>query len=89
MLNERERRTLARIERHLVESDPRLARMLAAHRHPRESSPTALLAVGLAAVVLGAITTLVPLVVVGMCCALAALGLAAFRQVGQGGPLTA
>lgn len=89
MLNDRERRMLARIERQLVESDPRLARMFASHRHPHEASPTVLLAVGLAIVVLGSITMLIPLVVIGMVASLGALAVAVGRQGGMNRPMTA
>lgn len=78
-MNERERRALARIERHLAASDPRLARMFAAHRHPDQSNPILLLAVGLAAILLGSVTATVPLVLLGTLSAASALVVAGRR----------
>lgn len=85
MLNDRERRTLARIERQLVESDPDLARLFAeaALRNGEGSGPTVMLAVGLALMVFGSMVTLVPIAVVGMLVSLTALYVAA-RRPGTG-----
>ncbi|SHK81364.1 Protein of unknown function [Pseudonocardia thermophila] len=78
-MSERERRTLARIERHIAETDPRLARMLARHRVPGRPRPVLLLAIGLAAILVGSLTVLVPLVLGGALVSLAALVVAAVR----------
>jgi hypothetical protein len=90
VLNDRERRALARIERYLVESDPDFARIFTDGGRSRGAvSPTALLAVGLAMLVLGCVVTIVPLAVLGMVCSLGALGVAAMRQGGFNRPMTA
>ncbi len=81
-MSERERHALTRIERQLAESDPRLARMLTTHRHPGQSVPVALLAIGLAAILLGSVTAVVALVALGSVTALAALAVAALRSAG-------
>lgn len=81
-MSERERRVLARIERHIAETDPRLARMLALHRHPEHSSPVTLLVVGLGLMLLGSVTAIVGLVAIGAFTSLAALGMAAIRSMG-------
>jgi hypothetical protein len=81
-MSERERTALARIERHLAETDPRLARMFDAHRHPGQSLPVTLLAIGLAAMLLGSVTATVALVAIGAVSALAALTVAAVRSAG-------
>jgi hypothetical protein len=80
-MSERERRALARIERHLAESDPRLASMLSTHRLPGHSAPVLLLAIGLAAILLGGVTATIPLVLGGAAIALSALVVAAIRSV--------
>jgi hypothetical protein len=80
-MSEREHRTLARIERHLAESDPRLAWMLSTHRLPGQSAPVLLLSIGLAAILLGGVTATIPLVLGGAATALAALVVAAVRSV--------
>ncbi len=85
MLNERERRSLARIEQQLVTSDPDFARLFqtAAHRQPG-TTPRTLLVVGLALLVLGAATTAVPIAVFGMLIATVAI-FAAYRHTGFAG----
>lgn len=86
MLSDRERRTLARIERHLVESDPDLARLFAtaATRRPGGSTPRFLLFAGLALIVLGSIVATVPVVITGMMLALIALFTAYASPAGFG-----
>lgn len=85
MLNERERRSLAHIEQQLVASDPDFARLFhTAARRQSGTTPRALLAVGLALLVLGAATTAVPVVVFGMMIAMVAI-FAAFRRTGLAG----
>jgi Protein of unknown function (DUF3040). len=68
VLSERERHVLSRIERHLVESDPDLVRLFArAMNHGSDSSaPTFLLVIGLALLVLGSLTTAVPIALIGI-----------------------
>jgi hypothetical protein len=75
VLTERERRALARIERHLSGTDPALARLLATGSPPpsRWTSPTVLLAAGLALFVLGCLLSAVPLAVAGIGLAVTAL----------------
>jgi len=80
-MSERERRALVRIELHLAESDPRLAWMLKTHRLPGHSAPVLLLAIGLAAILLGSVTATIPLVLCGAALALTALVVAAIRSV--------
>ncbi|MGI5126541.1 DUF3040 domain-containing protein [Pseudonocardia sp. CA-107938] len=80
-MSERERHTLAHIERHIAETDPRLARMLISHRLPSHVAPVLLLAIGLAVILVGGVTASVPVVLSGAATALAALVLAAFRSV--------
>lgn len=74
MLSERDRRVLARIERHLIESDPDLARLFAGAA-PRDTgtTPTFLLVVGLALLVFGSIVAATPVAVAGMALAVFAL----------------
>jgi Protein of unknown function (DUF3040) len=66
VLNDRERRVLARIERELAASDPDLVRLFRSARPSRVSGPTLLLAVGLAVMVLGSALVSVPIAVLGM-----------------------
>jgi hypothetical protein len=75
VLSERERRTLARIERHLVESDPGLARILStgALPRPRWANPTVLLIAGLMMLVFGCVIAAVPVVMLGIGLAVMAL----------------
>lgn len=75
MLSERERRILARIERHLIESDPDLVRLFArATAHDSNSSaPLFLLVTGLALLVFGSLIAAVPVAVVGMIVSVVAL----------------
>jgi len=80
-MSEREHRTLARIERHIAESDPRLAWMLRSHRLPSHAVPVLLLAIGLAAILVGGVTATIPLVLFGAATALVALAVAAVRSV--------
>ena len=87
MLSDRERRTLATIERQLVESDPELARLFA-HGVPRRSGsalPTFLLVTGVLLMVLGSMLVTASVAVTGIAFAVVALGLAYFRS-GQGWP---
>lgn len=87
MLSERERRTLAAIERHLAESDPDLARLFA-NGIPRRSGfsiPTFLLVTGVVLMVLGSMLVTASVAVTGIAFAVTALGLAYFRS-GQGWP---
>lgn len=78
MLNDRERRVLARIERELTASDPDLVRLFRSARPSRVSGPTLLLALGLAVMVLGSALVSVPIAVLGMIVAGCAL-VAAYR----------
>ncbi len=74
MLSERERRTLARMERHLLESDPDLVRMFTrAARGPGGTTPKFLLITGLVLLVLGSIVAAVPVALAGMTLAIFAL----------------
>jgi hypothetical protein len=84
VLNDRERRTLERIERHLVETDPDFARLFAALTHRRSASPvpTLLLVVGLALMVLGSMMVAVPVALAGITISLFAL-FTAYAQPGR------
>ncbi|MBN9098936.1 MULTISPECIES: DUF3040 domain-containing protein [unclassified Pseudonocardia] len=75
MLSDRERRTLARIERELVASDPDLVRLFAgaASRRPERDTPIFLLVTGLALLVFGSLIAVVPVAVVGMIVSVVAL----------------
>lgn len=74
MLSDRERRILARIERHLVESDPDLARLLTGElRVQRSGVPIVLLVAGLAMLVLGSLLAVIPVTLAGMAAAVFAL----------------
>ena len=75
MLSERERRVLARIERHLADTDPGLAQILSSGRlpRPRWANPTALLIIGLALLVFGSVIAAVPVAVLGIGMAVMAL----------------
>lgn len=75
MLSDRERRTLARIERHLTESDPDLVRLFAraAARDSDSPTPIFLLVTGLALLVFGSLIAAVPVAVVGMIVSVVAL----------------
>ena len=75
MLNDRERRMLERIERHLIESDPDFVRLFAADaRRAREGRmPTILLVAGLALMVLGSLLVAVPVALLGITLSLFAL----------------
>jgi hypothetical protein len=86
MLSERERRTLASIERHLVESDPELARLFAraVPRRPGFSMPTFLLVTGLVLMVLGSMIVTASVAITGIAFALVALAMAYFRPAGRG-----
>lgn len=68
VLSDRERRTLARMERHLSDSDPDLVRLFAraAARDPDSSTPIFLLVTGLALLVFGSLIAAVPVAVAGM-----------------------
>jgi hypothetical protein len=91
MLSDRERRTLATIERQLVESDPELARLFA-HGVPRRSGsalPTFLLVTGVLLMVLGSMLVTVSVAITGIAFALGALAMAHFRAEGRGRPATA
>lgn len=85
MLNDRERRVLARIERHLRDSDPDLARLFDGAAHPATgTSPRFLLIAGLAMLVLGCAVVAVPVAIAGMVLSIAALVLAHVRPNGAG-----
>ncbi len=86
MLSERERRTLARIEQELRESDPDfVSQFHAAPARPSgPSGPSLLLAVGLLLMVLGSAIVAVPLALLGMTVALTALVLA-YQRNGRAG----
>jgi Protein of unknown function (DUF3040) len=75
VLNDRERRILERIERHLIESDPDFARLFTTtlHRGPEGRVPTILLVVGLLLMVMGSMMVAVPLALIGVAVALYAL----------------
>jgi Protein of unknown function (DUF3040) len=82
MLSERERQTLASMERQLMASDPDLARQFARGR-PRKSSfsmPTFLLVTGLLLMVLGSLIVTASVAITGIAFALVALCLAHFRS---------
>jgi hypothetical protein len=68
VLSERERRTLARIERHIADTDPALAQVLSTGRLPRSwwANPTALLVTGLVLLVFGSVIAAVPVAVLGI-----------------------
>lgn len=86
MLSERERRTLAGIERRLVDSDPELAQLFSAAA-PGSDGPTPaflLVVLGLALLVLGSIVVAIPVAVVGMALAISALLVAGLRPTGAG-----
>jgi hypothetical protein len=87
MLSERERRTLAAIERHLTESDPELAGLFArgVPRRSGFSMPTFLLVTGVVLMVLGSMLVTASVAITGIAFTLTALGLAYFRT-GQGWP---
>lgn len=91
MLSDRERQTLARIERHLVESDPELAGLFAraALRGSGNATSTFLLVAGLALLVLGSAVAAVPVAVAGMGLAVFALLTTHSRPTGLGRPATA
>ena len=75
MLSDRERRTLARIERELIASDPDLVRLFAggAARDADGVAPIFLLVMGLALLVFGSLIAIVPIAVVGMIVSVVAL----------------
>ena len=75
MLSERERRTLARIERHLADTDPALALVLSTGTlpRPRWANPTALLVMGLVLLVFGSVIAAVPVAVLGIALAVLAM----------------
>lgn len=85
-LSERERRALARIEHHLRETDPRLARLLSTGRagimmrlHGLPP-PARLLIAGLVMMVVGSVTLMLPLAVAGAVAAVFGLLLALLTQ---------
>ena len=79
MLSDRERRTLARIERHLLESDPDFARKFARATPTAQSPiPMFLLVAGLTLMVLGSVVAAVPVALAGI--TLSLLGLVAARH---------
>lgn len=88
MLSERERQTLAGIERHLTESDPELARLFARSvpRRSPLSMPTFLLVTGVILMVLGSMLVTASVAVTGVAFALGALGLAYHRSSGRPSP---
>jgi hypothetical protein len=75
VLSERERRTLARIERHLKESDPILAQILSTGElpRPRWANPTVLLVTGLLLLVFGCVIAAVPVALLGITMAVLAM----------------
>jgi hypothetical protein len=91
MLSERERRTLAGIEQHLVESDPELARLFTSGRPRRTGTamPTFLLVAGVSLMLLGSMLVTASIAIVGVVFAVVALGLAYFRATGRVWPATA
>jgi hypothetical protein len=91
VLSERERRTLARIERHLVESDPDLARLFAraALRRSEGTASTFLLIAGLAMLVFGSLVAVIPIAVAGMALSMFAVFTAYTRTTRQGRPFFA
>jgi len=85
VLNERERQVLARIEHHLVITDPEFTQLFhTAARRTAGSTPRTLLAIGLALLVIGAAVTAVPVAVFGMLLAMVAL-VAAYQRNGLAG----
>ncbi len=87
VLSDRERRSLARIERHLVGSDPELARLFAGQPRTVAARPgsTFLLATGLLLLVFGSIAA-VPVAVLGMAVSLVGLFTAYARPSGRTRP---
>jgi hypothetical protein len=75
VLSERELRTLARIERHIADTDPALAQVLSTGTlpRPRWANPTALLVAGLVLLVFGSVIAAVPVAVLGITLAVLAL----------------
>jgi hypothetical protein len=75
VLNERERRVLARIERHLAESDPDLVRLFngSAFASDAGRGPRMMLVVGLVLLVLGSVAAVVPIAMLGVAVAVMAL----------------
>ncbi len=75
MLNDRERRILERIERHLIESDPEFARLFSSlhHRGGQSRMPAFLMVTGLALMVLGSMAVAVPVALAGITVSLFAL----------------
>lgn len=85
MLNERERRILARIERQLVLTDPEFVRRFeTAARGYTGNLPRLLLAVGLALMVFGSASISVPIAAFGMLVAAVAL-VVAYGRTGSAG----
>jgi hypothetical protein len=85
VLNERERQVLARIEHHLMITDPEFTSLFHAVTPQRTGvSPRMLLVVGLLLLVLGAATTAVPIAVLGMLVAAFAV-VAAYQRSGSAG----
>lgn len=84
MLNERERQVLARIEHHLILTDPEFTRLFHAAPQRGGVTPRTLLVVGLLLLVLGAATTAVPVAVFGMLIAAFAV-FAAYQRSGTAG----
>ena len=73
MLNERERRELARIEQELQRSDPDLARMFARRRPRRISGAAVLLTLGMIVMMVGSAMVSVTIAVLGIGIAIVAL----------------
>jgi hypothetical protein len=75
VLSERERRVLARIERHLTESDPALAEILTTGTLPRSrwANPVVLLVTGLLLLVFGCVIAAVPVALLGIAIAVGAM----------------
>lgn len=91
MLSDRERRVLARMERHLWDTDPAFCGLfqrpgsgVRRSMHAAGALPCLLLAAGLALMVLGGITAAVPVAVSGILLAVLSLGLAHSTTTGPG-----
>lgn len=88
MLSERDRRVLARIEAHFVETDPDLVRLF--REGPRGAGgnalPRTLLVFGLVMIVLGCVVTAVPVALFGVMLTFASLWVASVAPKGFGRP---
>jgi hypothetical protein len=88
VLSDRERRTLARIERELTTSDPDLVKLFVAAglRDTSRPVPVLLLVTGLALLVFGSVIAVVPVAVLGMVLSVFALFTARGRTSMLRGP---